>query len=115
LLVARYQDPKTHEHRVIWLRDLVPDDGVLDGHTFVDCEVNGPAVLVLQGDHTVLGHNDFGGPSLEAVLWEVAPDRPTVVGAVLALNCTFNDCRFRRIGFAGPPDFIQKMRAGSSG
>lgn len=95
--------------RVVRLTELVsPDDPKLEGFTFIGCHVGGPAVLVAQGS-TFIGCN-LGGPTLDAVLWEIAPSRPMVVGVVLALNCHFERCTFRNVGLAGPPDFIDQFR-----
>jgi hypothetical protein len=74
---------------------------------FIDCEVRGPVVLVPQG--CTFAHTDFGGP-VEAILWEVPPERAEVTGAILARNCTFEKCRFVRIGLAGPPAFAAQLR-----
>ena len=37
------------------------------------------------------------------------PERPEVLGASLALNCTFEGCTFMNVGFAGPPEFVQQI------
>jgi hypothetical protein len=101
---------KTYRGRVVRLCELVGDDGVLDGFVFEDCEIMGPAVVSLQGKGSLV-NSDLGGPA-DALLWEVPLSRPTVIGAILALNCTFEACRFRGVGFAGPPDFVSKFRSG---
>ena len=46
----------------------------------------------------------------EAMLWEVAPPRQQVLGAIGLENCTFRRCEFRSIGWAGPPELIEKFR-----
>ena len=43
-------------------------------------------------------------------MWEITPERPEVIGAILALNCTFEGCTFMNVGFAGPPEFVQQIR-----
>ena len=42
-------DDKTYEDRVIKITDLVGDDGLLDGFTFIGCHIKGPAVIWLAG------------------------------------------------------------------
>jgi hypothetical protein len=40
---------QTYEDRVIKITDLVGDDGLLDGFTFIGCHIKGPAVIWLAG------------------------------------------------------------------
>jgi hypothetical protein len=101
----------TYKDRVIRLCELVGENGVLTSVRFEHCDIKGPAVIVLQD--STLSHNNLGGPSADAILWEIPLARPVVVGAVLAKNCVFDRCTFMNVGFAGPPDLIAKMRAGS--
>jgi len=109
-----YKDPKTFERQVVPLCELVPMDGhTLEGFTFTECQVYGPAILMFEGPHTVISNNTYG-PTLDAALWEIPPSRTMVTGAILAVNCTFSGCTFERVGFAGSPEFIQRMRAGTS-
>jgi hypothetical protein len=98
-------DDKYYEDRVLRIGELLVADGppVLEGFTFVGCHIQGPAVLLLQGN-SVLTNNTFDAPSLDALFWEIPPKRPAVVGAVLALNCHFERCRMEGIGFAGPAE-----------
>ena len=104
-----YKDPKTFERQVVRVCELVPKDGAsLEGYTFTECHIYGPAILVFQ--NAVISNNRFDGP-LDAILWEVPPSRLSVIGAILAVDCTFSGCTFERIGFAGPPEFIRQMRA----
>jgi hypothetical protein len=106
--MSRYVDPKTHDGGVIRISELVGVDGVLDGHTFIGCEINGPAILYLT--NPTLANTTLGGPTIDAVLWEVAPHRQIVSGAIHASNCTFERCSFANIGFTGPPEVIQELR-----
>ena len=103
-------DDLTYEDRVIRITELAGEDGVLDNLVFIGCQINGPAVVVVQG--STLDTNTFDG-DLDAILWEVPVTRQRVVGAVLARNCSFTRCRFSNVGFAGPPEFIQTFRQAS--
>jgi hypothetical protein len=103
-------DEKRYDGRVMRITELVVgDEAVIDGFTFTGCHFEGPAVLVLRD--TVLTNCDLGGPTPEAVLWEIPTSRDVPIGAILAVNCHFERCTFRGIGFAGPPDFISQIRA----
>jgi hypothetical protein len=104
-----YIDPKTHEREPIRLCELVAGDGVLDGHTFVECHIKGPAILALLGE-PVLTDCDFGGDASQ-ILWEVdTKTRPSVVGVIVADHCTFVGCVFEGVGFAGDHELIELIR-----
>lgn len=92
---------------VIRVAELAGDRGTLDGFVFVGCDLKGPAVIVPQGSN--FANSNLIGDA-HALLWEIPPDRPEVIGAVLARNCTFEDCTFVNVGLAGPKDFIEQVR-----
>jgi hypothetical protein len=102
-------DDRYYEDRVVRLCELVGTGTVLEGFTFVGCQVEGPAVLLPRD--SVFASNDFDAPSTDALLWEIAPKRPEVVGVIEVANCTFERCRFSRVGIAGPPAVIEHFRA----
>ena len=87
-------------------------DGVLRGHRFESCLLEGPAVLHL-GEDVVLEGNTFPLPdgNVESILWDIAPNRPYVIGAVHVQKCTFTDCSFKQIGFTGPKETLDEFRA----
>jgi hypothetical protein len=102
-------DDRTYEGKVLRLSEPAGDEGILDSMTFIDCQVKGPAVLVTQASE--LRDCNLGGPTADAVLWEVDPNiRPVIVGAILAQNCHFERCTFERVGFAGPPELMEEFR-----
>ena len=39
------------------------------------------------------------------------PDRPEVIGAIPALNCTFEGCTFINVGFTGASELVQPDKA----
>jgi len=90
------------------LTELAGDEGVIEGDRFKDCHVYGPAVLVVQGEFSLLD-SEIEGDS-DAFLWEISPDRERVIGAILVKNTSFERCTFRNVGFAGPPEFIERIR-----
>ena len=92
---------------VIRITELSGQQGVLEGFVFKGCDLKGPAVLVPQSSNFA-NTNIVGDP--DALLWEIPPDRPTVIGAILIRNCTFEDCTFMNVGLAGSPEFIDQMR-----
>lgn len=92
---------------VIRIAELAGEQGVLEGFVFEGCDLKGPAVMVPQGSN-FSNTNLVGDP--DALLWEIPPDRPEVIGAILARNCTFENCTFMNVGFAGPHEFVQQVR-----
>lgn len=99
------------EHRegeVIRLADEAGDAGVIEGFNFINCEVKGPAVLVIQGDFSLVSNEIEGDP--DAFLWEIPEHRTRVIGAILVKDSTFEGCTFRSVGLAGPPDVIERIR-----
>lgn len=100
-------DDTTYRERIVNICELGGVRGIIDGLTFIERDVKGPAVLLLNN----VSINDGTFPEdLNAILWELPPDRPQVSGAMLVRNCTFERCLFFNVGFAGPPDFIKEMR-----
>jgi hypothetical protein len=98
----------------IKLTDLCDANGkVLDlyaeGVTFT-----GPAVMVPDGCTLNECTWDAGGGGAEAVVWEIDPARPAVVGAVHAVNCNFQRCQFTNVGFAGTTEMVNDFFGNSS-
>jgi hypothetical protein len=105
-------DSKIYRKQIVDIADLLNGTyDVLDGLTFIDCDIKGPAVLLLQD--VTINHGNFA-EDMNAILWDISPSRPVVAGAVLVRNCTFERCLFVNVGFAGPPEFIEAMRQGIS-
>ena len=92
---------------VIRISELAGEQGVLDGFVFENCDLKGPAVVVPQGSNFASSRL-VGDP--DALLWEIPPDRTEVIGAILVRNCTFEDCTFMNVGFAGPAEFVEQVR-----
>jgi hypothetical protein len=97
-----------YEAEVVRLALVAGDDAVVEDTEFVDCDVRGPAVLVMQGDASRLEGNNIAG-DVFALRWEIGPDRPRVIGAVLAKDCQFVGCKFTNVGFAGSADFLDRF------
>ena len=92
---------------VIRIAEFAGEQGILESFVFEGCDLKGPAVLVPQGS-TFANTNLLGNP--DAFLWEIPPDRPQVIGAILVRNCTFEGCTFMNVGFAVSPEFIEQTR-----
>lgn len=100
---------RTYRNQLVRLTDLTVTDDVIDGVTFENCTLVGPAVIVmLQGCE--LRDSGFDGPSA-GVLWPLG-DREFIVGAIGLVNCTLGGCRLQRIGLAYPPAKEEMIRTG---
>lgn len=102
---------RAFRNQVVRLADLTVNTAMLENYTFANCRVVGPAVLVPLGNTSVL-HCIFGAPDVDSIFWEVPESRDALVGAVGALNCTFSNCQFEAIGWAGPPELRELFQHG---
>jgi len=84
----------------------------LEGLTFQNCRIIGPAVLVPQNSSFL--HCGWDG-DLDAIFWELPPTRTYIVGGVGVTNCTFSACTFTMIGLAGTADLRRLMESALSG
>jgi hypothetical protein len=93
---------------VVSLALIAGSDGAVRDVEFVDCQVNGPALIVPRDSE----FTDCGWDTndVEALLWEIAPSRTIVIGPVLVERCRFLACRFTRVGIAGPAAAITQWR-----
>lgn len=98
-----------HEYtsQVVRITDLAVTRDVIEGVNFVDCHIIGPAVLLPLGE---IGMNDCQFPAdRDVIFWRVDPEHPDVMGAIGISNCSFERCRFDRIGMAGLPKFYDQL------
>jgi len=96
---------------VVYLVDLVDRSKppVIEGITFTECIIHGPAVLFLEPD-AVLDDNDFNLPidSPEPLLFEIEPGPKT--GLLPVRASSFRRCSFINVGFAGTRQELDKFR-----
>jgi hypothetical protein len=98
-----------YRDQVVRLCDLVLLDDVIDGVTFENCEIHGPAVIFLTGE-TTMADCEWSGDA-EAILWP-AYGRDYVVGAIGLRDCTITGCQFFRVGMLVPDDQMDVVQAG---
>jgi hypothetical protein len=77
------------------LAKLVPAGGVLEGHTFTNCHLRGPAVLFPMEDDMIIKNADYG----VSIPWSWHPEKDGKYGSIGVVNCAFIDCRFEGVGF----------------
>lgn len=107
------QPPPTGDRRivddVVRIASLTVTSPQINGMTFVNCQIIGPAVLALL-EGVEMSHCTFEA-DVNALFWEVPASRPVVYGAVGLTNVVFSRCVFQAIGFAGPPELRQMFEA----
>ena len=82
---------------------------MLDGYTFRNCTIEGPAVLAVV-DNVRFTACDFGVTVAVEDLF-LRPMGERVTGAVGFANTVFDNCRFLLVGFTGGADFLAKAPA----
>ncbi len=102
---------QTYRNEVIRIAELTVNSSLLEDLEFSNCRIIGPAILALLNNVTLAGCG-WEGPGLDAIFWEVSPERGPVIGAVGVKNCTFSNCTFEQVGVAGPPDLRPLFEAG---
>jgi hypothetical protein len=93
---GRFVDPmqKAFEDKRIFLNEFcLPSHPLVEGKTFINCEIIGPANIVLQYGNSV---QEQKPPECDAVVLD--PTKP-FYNALLFRNCTFRLCSFQRITF----------------
>ncbi len=82
---------------------------MIEGRTFTDCFIEGPAVmLALEGNHFE-GVN-FGptGGDLRNMLFRSMSGR-MAIGAIPVRNCTFRNCQFHTLGITGNEELLRML------
>ncbi len=84
---------------------------VIEGRTFTNCRLEGPAVVAILGgvhfDSTDFGY--AGGDVARMVLRSASPSG--VVGVIPFKDCRFVGCSFFAVGYTGPEAFLQQILA----
>lgn len=84
-------------------------EAVIEGRTFTDCFIEGPAVmLALEGVH--FESTNFGptGGDVRNMLFRPMTGR-MAIGAIPVRNCTFRNCQFHTLGITGGEDLLQML------
>ena len=82
---------------------------IIEGRTFTDCYIEGPAVmLVLEGTHFEgVNFGPTGGDLRNILFRPMSGER--AIGAVPVRNCTFRNCQFNTLGLTGSDDLLQML------
>lgn len=98
-----------YRNQTVRLTDLAVTADVIEQITFENCQLIGPAIVVLLGN-TELRDSGFDG-DVDAILWPIG-DRQQIIGAIALTNCSLIGCRFQRIGLAVPDGQMDLVRRG---
>lgn len=108
-------DGPVYENLNIWLPALAIEASrsgasVIEGKTYRNCMIEGPAVLLPLGACNFDGCNmgDAQGDIRNLLLQPMGPQK--VTGTVAFQNCQFINCQFIRVGFTGTPDFLASVQ-----
>ena len=80
----------------------------LTGLRFVDCVIDGPAVVVMSAQTQLINCNlgDVAGDARNLFL---RAHGPRIIGGVPLNDAVFDGCLFRRVGIVGDEAYIQLM------
>ena len=111
-LVAR----TSFEKEAVWLPSLAVNHWnagqmAIDGKTFTDCVIEGPAVMAVMNG-TVFDSCNMGSASdLKTLLFRPMGDTK-MAGVVGMSNCRFVRCRFVQVGFTGSDGLLDQLTGG---
>jgi len=105
-------DRDTFERLRIWLPEfalayMAADRWSIEGKTFTDCLLEGPAVIALTGEVHFEDCNLGVAREVQSLFYR--PRGPRVIGAIGFAKTRFVRCRFSQIGFAGLDAFIDPL------
>jgi hypothetical protein len=111
-LVAR----TTFEKEAVWLPSLAvqhwnADQMFIDGKTFTDCVIEGPAVMAVMNG-TVFESCAMGTTTDVRNLLYRPVGQDKMAGVVGMANCRFVRCRFVQVGFTGSDRMIEELTTG---
>ena len=82
---------------------------VIEGRTFSDCLIEGPAVM-LALDGVNFESTNFGptGGDVRNMLFRPMTGR-MAIGSIPVRNCTFRNCQFHTLGITGGEELLQML------
>lgn len=100
---------QTRSREVIYIYELAREheDDIVEDIAFEDCSIIGPVVLIVLDDVSLVG-NHFQSPH---VVWPPLDAERPYFGAIGVQRCDFRNCRFERVGLAGPKRFTEMFLA----
>ena len=81
---------------------------VIEGRTFTECQIDGPAVMMPVGG--VQFNGCAMGLTSDPITLVLKPMGSHAAGVIAVKDCKFERCRFNGIGFAGDDAFIETFK-----
>ncbi len=111
-LVAR----KEFSKEAVWLPSLAVNhwnagEMAIEGKTFTDCIIEGPAVMAVMND-TTFDSCIMGATTDSRTLLYRPLSQTKLAGVVGMSNCKFIRCRFVQIGFTGSEKLLEELANG---
>ncbi len=100
---------KTYRRERLSLLKLIGDGDEIRGFAFYQCQLDGPAVLLVAGT-TIFAYNRSSGTP-ENSFWELPEEQEAAVGVIHALDCVFEECYFYRVGFAQQGEILDRIKS----
>ena len=82
----------------------------IEGKTFTDCLIEGPAVIAVMNDTTF--DSCAMGTTTDTRNLLYKPMGQKLAGVVGMSNCTFVRCRFAQVGFTGSDGLLEQLQVG---
>lgn len=107
-LVARTEFSK----EAVWLpmlsvHHLNAGQSTIDGKTFTDCVIEGPAVVAILSGVMLEGCNMGVASNPRSLLYRPLGDK--LAGIIGLSNCRFVNCRFVQVGFTGSDEMLEEF------
>jgi hypothetical protein len=97
----------------LYITDLVDSENVIEGRTFEDCWIYGPAVLSMVGGDMM--KNTFEGTSAGTFVTVSAGMAGNGTGIVLLKDCRFRRCKFINVSIAGNAALVTQWKENNTG
>jgi hypothetical protein len=98
----------------LYLADLVGPDNMIEGRTFEDCWIYGPAVIVA-ATGTDLSENHFDADADTTYITVAKATAGGNSGLILIRDCKFRHCTFFRVSIAGTAEMNAQWKAENYG
>jgi len=98
------------QNQKILICELARDELTIRNKIFEDCELIGPAMILLTGSAGLMAHSSFEGSFEKTVI--VVQEGRFLVGAVAFEDCVFRRCKFLKVGIIAIASQEEMFRKG---